>query len=59
MTNNITDANENMVIIPNLNPGTLYSVRVAGVNTRGIGQFSVFAMAKTLTGKSFETFYSN
>ena len=51
MINNISDPNEDMAIISNLNPGILYRVRLAGINTRGIGTFSMFSMAMTYTGK--------
>ena len=51
MINNVTDPNEDMAVISNLNPGTSYRVRLAGVNTRGIGKFSTFSTAMTSSGK--------
>jgi len=33
-----------------LNPGVIYMIRVAGVNTRGVGNFSDFATGQTYRG---------
>jgi len=35
--------NLNSITLLNLDPGVIYTIRVAGVNTRGIGNFSEFA----------------
>lgn len=39
----ISSASINMTLLINLVPGTFYMIQVAGVNTRGIGNFSVSA----------------
>ena len=47
---NVTDPNADMSVISNLTPGTLYMVRLAGRNSRGLGRFSDFEQAQTWRG---------
>jgi len=46
---NVTISNplQNYTVLANLTSGTMYMIRVAGVNTRGIGNFSSFSTGLT------------
>ena len=47
----INNPNSTSSILSSLNPGIVYMVRVAGINTRGIGNYSEFATGQTYRGK--------
>ena len=49
----VSDPSRNSIILTDLSPGTSYMIRVAGINTRGVGNFSEFAIAQTFTGNTF------
>ena len=46
----ITNPNSTSSTLSSLNPGIVYMVRVAGINTRGIGNYSEFATGQTYRG---------
>lgn len=46
----VNDPTRDMVVLTNLVTGTVYMVRVAGINTRAIGNFSELQTAKTFEG---------
>ncbi len=46
----ITNPNASSTVLSSLNIGTVYLVRVAGINTRGIGNFTSFGTGQTFTG---------
>ena len=48
----VSDPSSNSTIVSNLGPGTIYMVRVAGINTRGVGNYSEFVTAQTYRGIS-------
>ena len=43
----ISDPNVTVALLSNLSPGTFYLIQVAGINTRGIGNFSDMVTAQT------------
>ena len=49
----VSDPSRISTILTDLSPGKIYTIRVAGINTRGVGNFSEFAIAQTFTGKTF------
>ncbi len=51
-TVNVTNPLQNSTVLENLASGTMYMVRVAGINTRGIGNFSSFSTGLTHRGKN-------
>ena len=53
----VSDPSSNSTIVSNLSPGTIYMVRVAGINTRGVGNYSEFATAQTYRGTSYTLWY--
>ena len=40
-----------MDVFPGLAKGTVYRARVAGINSRGMGQYSQYSMAETLVDR--------
>ena len=47
----INNPNSTSSMLSSLNPGIMYMVRVAGINTRGIGNYSEFATGQTYRGR--------
>ena len=53
----ITDPLSSSTNLTNLSRGTVYMVRVAGVNSQGIGNFSSFAIGETYGGTNIDKHY--
>ena len=51
----VSDPSSNSTILTDLSPGTIYMIQVAGINTRGVGNYSEFAIAQTFTGNIFSS----
>ena len=53
----VSDPSSNSTLLTDLGPGTIYMIRVAGINTRGVGNFSEFAIAPTFMGNRFTWYF--
>jgi len=56
----VSDPTSNSTMVTGLDPGEMYMMRVAGINTRGVGNYSAFATGQTYRGtfKYFHFMYS-
>ena len=53
----VSDPSSNSTILTDLSPGTIYMIRVAGINTRGVGNYSEFGIAQIFTGNTFASVF--
>ena len=53
----VSDPSSNSTILTDLSPGTIYMIRVSGINTRGVGNYSEFGIAQIFTGNTFASVF--
>lgn len=54
----VNDPSSNSTVLTSLSPGIIYKIRVAGINTRGIGNFSEISTAQTFRGIAICSLYT-